>query len=926
LSDKGLLINTIDLVEIGAGTNVPTVLFYRKGRPPAIGSEALVLKQDRRELNEDFKVDLGNSKPGTGERRIYPTAAGDKKSAPELTADFLHEILLKVNEWMQQRELKIAPSIMVAEPLSMLTESDGVRAGSLEHAQGELVTRDWLQNYRSNLKRIFLGKGFKDDRIKFLPEPFAVFQYYRHGKKHPLVADGRPHNALVVDFGGGTFDVCIVETTKEGEIDINDARRLSRAKSAASKPIGGFFVNRVLLETLLQKYLPHQNLTSKLHTGLDLYRKWRRNDFSLSGMSEEHKHFVQNFHVLSHEIEDAKLALSRSITDWRLDAALSLSVPIALPANPFALSPAINCQLSGVEFRDVFVKRIWDQQLKEIVKKALDRGRDELNGAPITVVLLSGGSANIKWLRELLRRDFSTELTDAEILELKDYQEVVSKGLAIECARRFYEPQGDFAATTYNRLCLILDPDESGFRLKQYHPIKKSGLPTTNIAGVLLPSASALSRFIGEPMRWKVHLDKKPSQRLDYYFLRASFNPDEVGSLQNVQEHTVFTPKNCKFDSDIQVELTVKSDGTANPRFIYKTGRDDRETTAVEAQPFYLDATIGEPEAFPQAYIGLDFGTSNTSVSFISPASIETYEHRAHDKFWNDLSALTSSLPYPIAASLANYLRAESSRLVTAARDFAEAALTVAAYLAYIEYCSQKGHSSSSLFKGFTQRSAGPLWRLFNDSMKLGGKKLILCAALRELIEAPLFSPIDRFVTQIAKEKHGKIAEQDIDTVRPVQILANVLQKVFNQSIFGLFQQVQKPRLGRLFHGLFRHAVGRPPFVKVSEYTGEASFSQDEPFVVHETSGLPLLPLIFWNRCAQHPELDCGHCYLFDCEEEPGAFSFKAAGATCTVVANIHNELAPLAERLIEFRRNDQTLTACRIDQLQHVDKGVLAI
>jgi hypothetical protein len=54
-----------------------------------------------------------------------------------------------------------------------------------------LVTRDWLQNYRRNLKVILLGKGFKEDNIKFLPEPFAVFQYYRHGKKHPLVADRR---------------------------------------------------------------------------------------------------------------------------------------------------------------------------------------------------------------------------------------------------------------------------------------------------------------------------------------------------------------------------------------------------------------------------------------------------------------------------------------------------------------------------------------------------------------------------------------------------------------------------------------------------------------------------------------------------------------------------------------------------------------
>ena len=78
MSDKGLLINAIDLVEIEGSTNVATALYYKKGSPPAIGSEALALQQTRRELNEDFKIDLGNSKPGVGDRRTYPTASGDK--------------------------------------------------------------------------------------------------------------------------------------------------------------------------------------------------------------------------------------------------------------------------------------------------------------------------------------------------------------------------------------------------------------------------------------------------------------------------------------------------------------------------------------------------------------------------------------------------------------------------------------------------------------------------------------------------------------------------------------------------------------------------------------------------------------------------------------------------------------------------------
>ncbi len=124
----------------------------------------------------------------------------------------------------------------------------------------------------------------------------------------------------------------------------------------------------------------------------------------------------------------------------------------------------------------------------------MQRAKQDLSGAPVTVVLLSGGSANIRWLIELLRRDFDTELNQAEILTLKDFQEVVSKGLAAECARRYYTAEGDFSTVTYNRVCLILDPDESGHEIKKFIP-RDVSLPKADIPGVLLPSASVLTAF-----------------------------------------------------------------------------------------------------------------------------------------------------------------------------------------------------------------------------------------------------------------------------------------------------------------------------------------------------------------------------------------------------------------------------------------------
>lgn len=240
-------------------------------------------------------------------------------------------------------------------------------------------------------------------------------------------------------------------------------------------------------------------------------------------------------------------------------------MPVAAPDDPFSDAPTpINVQFSAAELRTAFIGKIWDAHLRPIVRLALQRGKEELSGAPVTVALLSGGSANIRWLLELLRRDFNDELQEAEILPLKDFQEVVSKGLAAECTRRYYtfEGQGDFSTVTYNRLCLILDPDESGYELKKFVP-RDSGLPKVDVPGVLLPSASVLTEFRNRPMRWRVHLDSAPRSSLHYYFLRSSFDPEDIQNMQNVEEKVVHPPKNFKFDPDLTVELQVTEDGTA---------------------------------------------------------------------------------------------------------------------------------------------------------------------------------------------------------------------------------------------------------------------------------------------------------------------------------------------------------------------------
>jgi hypothetical protein len=168
MTNKAFLIRALRLIDVDDNTNIPTVLYYDPGSRVLIGSAALAAAADKHELlNEDFKVDLGNINPTSkAVREKFDTAAGTSKSAVGLTSDFFHQLLTKVEHWLQLQGGEDKIAILLAEPLSM---------------GGELASEEWLSNYRRNIERILEGRpGLA--KIDFLPEPFAVFQYYRHGR------------------------------------------------------------------------------------------------------------------------------------------------------------------------------------------------------------------------------------------------------------------------------------------------------------------------------------------------------------------------------------------------------------------------------------------------------------------------------------------------------------------------------------------------------------------------------------------------------------------------------------------------------------------------------------------------------------------------------------------------------------------------
>ena len=892
MANREFLITAAPLIDFNGSTNIPTQLYYQASGRPLVGHAARSAAiHEPHALTEDFKLELGNSDPSTRTkpRRRFQTSRSFTKTSAELTSDFLDEILKRTTTWLTEQGFATTPNVLLAEPLAM---------------QAGLVEASWLSNYRRNLSRILAGRF---SNIDFLPEPFAVFQYYRHGLRHPLVAERHSHNALVIDFGGGTFDVCVISTTSEG--DISQSGRNSRPLAAASLPVGGFSVNRLIAEQIYRKQFGAYK--TKYKRGVEAYHRWMkgRDGRELDSMHPEVRNFVLNLYKTSHLVEDLKLTLCRNIRHWTLEGNLSLSAPLSIPADPFGDGDETrDIRYTAAEFKALFEDSVWKQQIRNVVAQAIKRAHQDLQGAPISIVLLSGGSANIGWLRSLIERDFPMELEHAEILSLTDYQEVVAKGLAVECARRFFSKEGDFGAVTYNKLCLILAPDQEGKQLVRYKARTDGLQKVLDSPGVLLPSASIVRRFIGKPMVWRFKLQRPPHKTMEYYFLRSSFDPNDLENRQNVEHTVLHTPKKCAFDKDLKLHLTVQADGTAESRFVYKSGRSEDETVAVEGRPFFLDMTFGgNVGAGPKAWIGLDFGSSNSSLSFVTEESIQIYKNRSSSEKWRGLSELTSSLPYPLAEPLARYVgQTDPDKLANAGREFLEAAL---AFAAYVSLCDRPKGLGSKHFKSLTQRSLGPLWSLIRRVLDKQEKGKVM-AGFARLLEAETFERVNEAVTFFGKYKHDKATSSSFDFLRIVQLVANISQAALAGWVFGMFEHVQLPAFSKEYAGRFRQASGTPPFVRLWEYRGSESFSEDQAFLIRaeDRLALPLQPFVFWDRCSNHIDLEYGHCYLFDrAERSDDECLFKAVGHTCTIDAGMEERYSAIAGNVKEWRAEDRS-------------------
>lgn len=892
-TQRELFVQSVRMIRIEGQTVLPTIVYYQ-GRQALIGTDAIDTCLQPELLNENFKIELGTDDPVKLVQQRRVVGENIVRSPLGLAKDFLEAATDKAKLWIGRQGLELPNRVLVAEPISIMA--------------GELPSNNWLTNYRSSVRRV-LDPQFAE--VDFMPEPFAVFQYYRYGVRHPLVAQKVKHIALVVDFGGGTFDVSVIETTADG--DISQSGRNSRPLSAKCLPIGGFYINRIISEELLfdnlVKGVDKQNVRKLINRYL---RISNIDSDEVRDLRSDNIDFIRNFKKMMQSVERAKIAICSNIANWDLNAELinPPAYPVRVPRSPFSPDPLwAEVRLDATRLRKIF-ENIWDQRLKSAVAEGIHKARQELTERSISLVLLSGGSSNIRWLKPLLERDLAQELQACETLELgENFQEIVAKGLAIECARRFYtEGEGDFRAVTYNRLCLALRPDDGEIEIRRLRPASDDIPDTDNTDGVLLASASSLNGLIDKPLRWKVRLTKPPRRHLDYYFMSSSFDPTVSESRHNIIDSRVLTPRDASFGAAIELELTVREDGTALPKFLYGKGGQRREV-AVEARPFALDMTFASRRGTGSTYLGLDFGSSTSAFSYVHADEVKIYTNRSNQRAWLDLSELVQKLPYPAASPLARFIaETETERMDRWGRETIEGLLTVAAYACYSEFIAQP-KNSAAIFKSIPHRSAGPLWAMLQTCLRAQSGALPGFEAYQSVLTEPIFSELNEAVTQVAATKHGKRAI-GLDFPRIIRAFGNITVSAFGYKTLGRFEGVRTRAFGNGdFEGLFRVLKGpSEPFVEIYEYYGPRAFSPEEIYICDVDQGiaLNLAPLMFWgvNRALNPRDTD-DLCVFDTIRQRDHAFGYKAIEEREEIVVSADGLLKGIHGRLSSMRDHD---------------------
>ncbi|MCL2236087.1 MAG: Hsp70 family protein [Defluviitaleaceae bacterium] len=321
----------------------------------------------------------------------------------------------KITVTVDEKEHQFAPEQIAAEILGHLKTKADQYARDEMNIDGEFsgcvitVPANSNDKQKSMTKQAAILAGFDPDSVYLRLEPAAAAISY-------AVNETNDKTVLVYDFGGGTFDACILKIENQ-----DDEPNISIVSTFGDNDLGGNDVDKIIIDMVLEEF-------KKLTDGeIDLY-----NEDADDGVSKRQKKVAQ-----------VRLQQVANQAKERLSQAKSTKVVLA----PFIQEPKIvniNMEITQEDFEnykranqqgdhvDLFEK-LRDKSLNDIVDatlacidKCLEAGN--LQASDIDEIFLVGGSSSIPLVNAKITEKFGKE----------PYRSKISPALSISQGAAYY--------------------------------------------------------------------------------------------------------------------------------------------------------------------------------------------------------------------------------------------------------------------------------------------------------------------------------------------------------------------------------------------------------------------------------------------------------------------------------------------------------
>lgn len=468
------------------GKSIPSAIYFKSKKSYVVGQEALdQAEQGNKEaLITGFKANI------KGERYVITAENGEtvRLKPAVVSRYFLNKIL---TDHIQKRFLKIfGDGELTAEDRVVIT-----------------VPVKFNPEEKQAIKKAATEAYYPNVRLAFEPTAAAIASSV--DVQDPVIT--------VYDFGGGTFDVSIIQKNAQGVFE--------PVEQGGDKKLGGNALSRKIMEKILVAALEEE--------GIAFPADEEEFDEEEYGMSEVE--FRRSFSAIMDTAEEIKIVFSEH--EESEEELFRYQIYYNDTWQDFELA------VSRQQFEECIKTLV--METVQITREVVDRAMREQNVA-IHTIIMAGGSSQLPLAQRLLRQEFQKD--GIEIAINDDVFDLISKG-ALELA----EQENSIAIQEKTEVQLGI--------------AEQTGLGTLNFETIIdcnqsLPVAGQKEYRITEKMLKVGQLHIKCYERDVKAYPKANRIPEDIGNGINfIEEYAIDIKPELRPDR-IQVRFSIEEDGT----------------------------------------------------------------------------------------------------------------------------------------------------------------------------------------------------------------------------------------------------------------------------------------------------------------------------------------------------------------------------